>query len=165
LGGAFSFHRRCIGPTGSIDLTETLWVKSRHEPFKPRCPLYSRKRAFLAAVPMSALGQKATSADVQAMSDVTPISDIGWCAADVRSVPKRTSANSFNHLVGAAGQVSGTAMPSALAVFKLMYSSTLVRCCTGNSAGFSPLRMHYSQRLHRRANRPNTCLHRLTLRT
>jgi hypothetical protein len=23
LGGAFSFHRRCIGPTGSIDLTET----------------------------------------------------------------------------------------------------------------------------------------------
>jgi integrase len=28
LGGAFSFHRRCIGPTGSIDLTETLWVKT-----------------------------------------------------------------------------------------------------------------------------------------
>jgi hypothetical protein len=38
-------------------------------------------------------------------------------------------------------KVSGTVMPSALAVFKLMYSSTLVPCCTGNSAGFSPLRI------------------------
>jgi hypothetical protein len=46
--------------------------------------------------------------------------------------------------------------PSALAVLRLMYSSTLVPCCTGNSAGFSPLRMHYGQRLHRRANRPNS---------
>jgi hypothetical protein len=55
---------------------------------------------------------------------------------------------------------SGTVMPSALAVFRLMYGSTLIPCCTGNSAGFSPLRMHYGQRLHRRANRPNTCLHR-----
>jgi hypothetical protein len=31
--------------------------------------------------------------------------------------------------------------PSALAVFKLMASSTLVACCTGRSAGFSSFRM------------------------
>src|SRR5450759_620609 len=36
--------------------------------------------------------------------------------------------------------VLGTLRPSALAVFKLMYSSTLVACCTGRSAGLSPLR-------------------------
>src|SRR5262245_22822160 len=35
---------------------------------------------------------------------------------------------------------SGTAMPSALAVLRLMKSSTLVACWTGRSAGFSPLR-------------------------
>src|SRR2546427_7896587 len=36
---------------------------------------------------------------------------------------------------------SGTVMPSALAVFRLMYSSNLVACWTGRSAGFSPLRI------------------------
>ena len=36
--------------------------------------------------------------------------------------------------------VLGMVRPSALAVFRLMYSSTLVACCTGRSAGFSPLR-------------------------
>src|ERR1019366_2255949 len=36
--------------------------------------------------------------------------------------------------------VLGTLRPSALAVFKLMYSSTLVACCTGRSSGLSPLR-------------------------
>jgi len=35
----------------------------------------------------------------------------------------------------------GMVMPSARAVFKLMYISTLVACCTGRSAGFSPLRI------------------------
>jgi hypothetical protein len=28
---------------------------------------------------MSEMGQKATSADIRAMSALTPISDIGWC--------------------------------------------------------------------------------------
>jgi hypothetical protein len=37
--------------------------------------------------------------------------------------------------------VSGIVRPSALAVFKLMAISTFVACCTGRSAGFSPLRM------------------------
>src|SRR5262249_56347151 len=37
--------------------------------------------------------------------------------------------------------VSGTFRPSAFAVFRLMTSSNLVGCRTGNSAGFSPLRI------------------------
>src|SRR5262249_4909606 len=36
---------------------------------------------------------------------------------------------------------SGTVRPSALAVFMLMTSSTLVACWTGSSAGVAPLRM------------------------
>src|SRR5215471_3716951 len=36
---------------------------------------------------------------------------------------------------------SGTVMPSSLAVFRLMISSTFVACWTGSSAGFSPLRI------------------------
>src|SRR5262245_60082551 len=35
---------------------------------------------------------------------------------------------------------SGTVMPSAFAVLRLMISSTLVACWTGRSDGFSPLR-------------------------
>src|SRR5438128_4709783 len=37
--------------------------------------------------------------------------------------------------------VSGNVMPSALAVLRLMTSSTFVDCWTGRSAGFSPLRI------------------------
>src|SRR6266849_3254305 len=37
--------------------------------------------------------------------------------------------------------VIGNVRPSALAVFMLMISSTLVDCCTGRSDGFSPLRI------------------------
>src|SRR6516165_8872517 len=36
---------------------------------------------------------------------------------------------------------NGTSIPNALAVLRLMISSTFVACCTGNSAGFSPLRI------------------------
>src|SRR6516164_3342776 len=36
--------------------------------------------------------------------------------------------------------VIGTVSPSALAVLRLMISSTFVACWTGKSAGFSPLR-------------------------
>jgi hypothetical protein len=35
----------------------------------------------------------------------------------------------------------GTSRPSALAVLRLMISSIFVTCCTGRSAGLSPLRM------------------------
>jgi hypothetical protein len=40
-----------------------------------------------------------------------------------------------------ANNVSGMVTPSALAVLTLMTSSTRVDCCTGSSAGFSPLRI------------------------
>jgi hypothetical protein len=40
-----------------------------------------------------------------------------------------------------ASSVLETSRPSAFAVFRLMYSSTLVTCWTGKSAGFSPLRI------------------------
>jgi hypothetical protein len=36
---------------------------------------------------------------------------------------------------------SGTVRASALAVLRLMINSTFVACCTGRSAGFSPLRI------------------------
>src|SRR5437764_14564715 len=36
---------------------------------------------------------------------------------------------------------SGTVTPSVLAVLRLIINSTLVACCTGSSAGFSPLRI------------------------
>jgi hypothetical protein len=36
---------------------------------------------------------------------------------------------------------TGTSTPSALAVLRLITSSTLVTCCTGRSAGFSPFRI------------------------
>jgi hypothetical protein len=37
--------------------------------------------------------------------------------------------------------VSGIVRLSALAAFRLMTNSTFVDCCTGKSAGFSPLRI------------------------
>ena len=40
-----------------------------------------------------------------------------------------------------ASNVGGTSSPRALAVFRLITSSYLVGCWTGNSAGFAPLRM------------------------
>src|SRR5262249_27406780 len=38
--------------------------------------------------------------------------------------------------------VSGTFRPSAFSFFRLMTNANLVGCKTGNSAGFSPLRIH-----------------------
>src|SRR5262249_12673825 len=40
-----------------------------------------------------------------------------------------------------ASRFGGIVRPSALAVLRLITSSNLVGCCTGRSAGFSPLRM------------------------
>jgi hypothetical protein len=40
-----------------------------------------------------------------------------------------------------ASSVGGTVRPSALAVLRLMTSSTFADCWTGKSAGFSPLRI------------------------
>jgi hypothetical protein len=48
---------------------------------------------------------------------------------------------------------SGIVRPSALAVLRLRISSTLVTCCTGRSAGFSPLRMRSTYEAARRRGR------------
>jgi hypothetical protein len=46
----------------------------------------------------------------------------------------------LDHLVGAAEQRRRHVIPSALAVLRLSTSSTLMDCCTGRSAGLSPLK-------------------------
>ena len=78
---------------------------------KRSCPLYPQKRTCAVQTRMSAMGQKRTS----------PIYSITSSARD--------------------SSACGTVRPSAFAVLWLMCSSTLVTCCTGRSAGLSPLRM------------------------
>jgi hypothetical protein len=50
--------------------------------------------------PMSALGHKRTWRGEFAMSALPPKADIGTHPRNVRFVPKATSADSFDHLVG-----------------------------------------------------------------
>src|SRR6516165_5821863 len=61
-----------------------------------------------------------------------------------RAAEERDELAPLNHSITSSARPdsgSGTVMPSALAVLRLMISSTLVTCWTGRSAGFSPLRM------------------------
>src|SRR5262245_10389345 len=66
-----------------------------------------------------------------------------------RERPRRRAADDLDELAplhsitssARASSVGGIVRPSALAVLRLMIRSTLVTCCTGRSAGFSPLRM------------------------
>ena len=78
------------------------------------CPLYPRKRTSSDAMGMSALCHKLT-----------------FALQHHYSITSSANARSF----------SGTSSPSALAVLRLITSSTFVACSTGNSAGFSPLRI------------------------
>jgi hypothetical protein len=56
--------------------------------------------------------------------------------------PTRTSEDRYSITSSAtASNAGGMSRPSALAVLRLMVSSYLVGCCTGKSAGFSPLRI------------------------
>ena len=60
----------------------------------------------------------------------------------VRLVPIADIPLSYSITSAAATSTDGGIVrPSALAVFKFTVSSTFVDCCTGKSAGFSPLRM------------------------
>src|SRR5262249_24933499 len=73
---------------------------------------------------MSALGQK------------------HMCGAkgDVRFTPKSGHCPLYSNTSSARlTSVLGTLRPSALAVLRLIYSSTFVDCCTGSSAGLLPL--------------------------
>jgi hypothetical protein len=89
-------------------------------------------------------GQNLTCAHVRAMSGLTPISDIGWHACYVRSVPEADSCSAAKDrysITSSAVESSdgGIVTPRALAVLRLMMSSNLTGCWTGRSAGFSPL--------------------------
>src|SRR6516165_10653792 len=67
---------------------------------------------------------------------------------DRREWPSRCAADERDELASSHSKTSsarpdrgsGTVMPSALAVFRLIYNSTLVARWTGRSPGFSPLR-------------------------
>ena len=84
---------------------------------------------------------------VRSMSALPPKADIGTQSRNVRFVPKADILRRSNSLrysiisLASASSVGGTVMSSALAVLRLMTSSYFVGCCTGSSAGFSPLRM------------------------
>jgi hypothetical protein len=74
------------------------------------------------------------------MSALPPKADMCSATRDVRFGP---IADITNYSITSSARpisVLGTLTPSALAVFRLMYSSTLVACWTGRSAGLSPLR-------------------------
>src|SRR5215470_14559016 len=60
-----------------------------------------------------------------------------------RAAEQRDEITTFHSITSSArpDRGNGTVMPSALAVLRLMISSTFVDCTTGRSAGFSPLRM------------------------
>jgi hypothetical protein len=93
-----------------------LGVKSGRDALKFRCPLYPRKRTFITAIGMSALGHKRTHAAQQ-------IASYSITSSAIASTP------------------DGLVRPNALAVLRLMTSSTFVDCSTGKSAGFAPLRI------------------------
>src|SRR5262249_52410513 len=82
------------------------------------------------------------SGSLQKVSDRSqshpPFLDLSWRKGSfILNLPSHHSITSSAR----ASSVGGTVRPSALAVLRLMISSTFVDCCTGKSAGFSPLRM------------------------
>jgi hypothetical protein len=68
-------------------------------------------------------------------ADPKAVLGVAWMA-EVGASPSPVASAS-----AVANSVSGTVRPSALAVLRLMISSSLLACTTGRSAGFSPLRM------------------------
>jgi len=98
-------------------------------------------------MPMSALGQKQTSAHDRVMSALPPKADIDQSGRDVRFVPKANSSaprqkSRYSITSSAsASSLSGICRSNALAVLRLMTRSNLVGCKTGKSPGRSPPRM------------------------
>jgi hypothetical protein len=95
---------------------------------------------------MSQMGQERRIGAVRNISALPPRADVG---ADIVEPPVSAISGceqsqqraSYSITSSArASTVVGTSRPSALAVLRLMTSSTFVTCCTGKSAGFSPLR-------------------------
>src|SRR5262249_28121840 len=76
------------------------------------------------------------------MSALHPKADMCGATRDVRFGPKADMPPVHSITSSAAFRSPcGTVRPSALAVLRLMYSSVLLACCTGRSAGLSPLRI------------------------
>ena len=74
------------------------------------------------------------------MSALPPKADMCGATRYVRFVPDLGHRGPYSNTSSARPiSVLGMVRPSVLAVFRLMYSSTFVACCTGRSAGFSPL--------------------------
>jgi hypothetical protein len=102
---------------------------------------------FEASRPMSAVGQKQTSRSEVAMSALPPKADIVQPGADVRLGPfpdkvHRSKEHRYSITSSARSSMDvGSAMPSALAVLRLIMNSNLVGCSTGRSVGFAPLRI------------------------
>ena len=100
-----------------------------------------RQEGLSRTLPMSALGQKRTSA-AQAACPLYPQSGHVQRTGHVRFVPIADMQLLYSITSSArASSDGGTSRPSALAVLRLITSSYLVGACTGRSAGFSPLRM------------------------
>ena len=96
--------------------------------------------------PMSALGQKQTSEHNGIMSALPPKADIELRREMSALCQKRTHApqqiEPYSITSSAIeSKFSGTSMPSARAVCRLMANSNLVVCSTGRSAGLAPLRI------------------------
>jgi hypothetical protein len=95
----------------------------------------------------SVLGHKRHFERARITSGLHPRTDIIRPSRLVRSVPttdSRSAANKFDHSITSsarAKRVGGIVNPSALAVIRLMTSSTLVLCWIGKSAGLAPLRI------------------------
>src|SRR5262249_54813237 len=90
---------------------------------------------------MSALGHKQTCAVQNGMSALPPIATsiafFGMSALGQKgTLPLVIRSSRLRACID-----GGTLMPSALAALRLMTNSNLVACTTGNSAGFSPLRI------------------------
>jgi hypothetical protein len=92
---------------------------------------YSPAEATSAMGHLHALPRRSISVRFTSMSRNPPRSIVGLVRANL----------SFDHLVSAAEQRNREVRPSAFAVLRLMISSIFVTCCTGRSAGLSPLRM------------------------
>src|SRR5262249_9218820 len=103
---------------------------------------------------MSALGQKQTCAVQNGMSALLRIATAKGdfpqksCPLYPRKETCAAQLGKSGHLgnrsitsLACASNAAGTAVPSALAVLRLIDSSYLVGACTGRSAGFSPLRI------------------------
>jgi len=91
---------------------------------------------------MTAPGQTGPWRHVGVESVLSPISDIGQRRRHGSSVPQAVIAPLHSITSSARpSRVSGKVRPNVLAVVMLIISSTFTVCCTGRSAGFSPLRI------------------------